>query len=96
MLTKHLLKQGFTFEELTKAGLSKEGRRGPIDRFHRRLLWPIKDLGGDVVGFGARRLFDDDQIEATPRTSIESLPEFQPLEEWLTSFSDVLDGPAGQ
>jgi DNA primase len=64
MLTKHLLKQGFTYEELTKAGLSKEGRRGPIDRFHRRLLWPIKDLGGDVVGFGARRLFDDDQIEA--------------------------------
>ncbi|HEV7471868.1 MAG TPA: DNA primase [Pseudonocardia sp.] len=64
MLTKHLLKQGFTFEELTKSGLSKEGRRGPIDRFHRRLLWPIKDLGGDVVGFGARRLFDDDQIEA--------------------------------
>jgi DNA primase len=47
-----------------KAGLSKEGRRGPIDRFHRRLLWSIKDLGGDVVGFGARRLFDDDGIEA--------------------------------
>ncbi|MCW0216404.1 MAG: DNA primase [Pseudonocardia sp.] len=63
-LTKHLLAEGFTFDELTKAGLSKEGRRGPIDRFHRRLLWPIRDLGGEVVGFGARRLFDDDQIEA--------------------------------
>ncbi|WP_433275083.1 DNA primase [Pseudonocardia xinjiangensis] len=63
-LTKHLLAAGFTFDELMKAGLSKEGRRGPIDRFHRRLLWPIKDLGGDVVGFGARRLFDDDGIEA--------------------------------
>ncbi|MEJ3652572.1 DNA primase [Actinomycetes bacterium KLBMP 9759] len=64
VLTKHLLGAGFTLDELMKAGLSKEGRRGPIDRFHRRLLWPIKDLGGDVVGFGARRLFDDDQIEA--------------------------------
>ncbi|NMH99912.1 DNA primase [Pseudonocardia acidicola] len=63
-LTKHLLAAGFSLEELMKAGLSKEGRRGPIDRFHRRLLWPIRDLGGDVVGFGARRLFDDDQIEA--------------------------------
>jgi DNA primase len=64
LLTKHLLAAGFTLDELMKAGLSKEGRRGPIDRFHRRLLWSIKDLGGDVVGFGARRLFDDDGIEA--------------------------------
>ena len=63
-LTKHLLGGGFSLDELMKAGLSKEGRRGPIDRFHRRLLWPIRDLGGDVVGFGARRLFDDDGIEA--------------------------------
>jgi DNA primase len=63
-LTKHLLAAGFSLDELMKAGLSKEGRRGPIDRFHRRLLWPIRDLGGDVVGFGARRLYDDDQIEA--------------------------------
>ncbi|GEL24614.1 DNA primase [Pseudonocardia sulfidoxydans NBRC 16205] len=64
LLTKHLLAAGFTLDELMKAGLSKEGRRGPIDRFHRRLLWPIRDLGGDVVGFGARRLYDDDGIEA--------------------------------
>ncbi|MFI9380133.1 DNA primase [Kutzneria sp. NPDC052558] len=64
LLTKHLLGRGFELEELYKAGLSREGQRGPIDRFHRRLLWPLKDLGGDVVGFGARRLFDDDRIEA--------------------------------
>ncbi|QJY50128.1 DNA primase [Pseudonocardia broussonetiae] len=63
-LTKHLLAGGFSLDELIKAGLSKEGRRGPIDRFHRRLLWPIRDLGGEVVGFGARRIFDDDGIEA--------------------------------
>ncbi|MEU6697684.1 DNA primase [Pseudonocardia sp. NPDC046786] len=63
-VTKHLLGQGFQLEELIKSGISKEGRRGAIDRFHRRLLWPIRDLGGDVVGFGARRLFDDDGIEA--------------------------------
>jgi DNA primase len=73
-LTKHLLAAGFSLDELMKAGLSKEGRRGPIDRFHRRLLWPIRDLGGDVVGFGGRRIFDDDQIEAkylnTPETPV--------------------------
>jgi DNA primase len=63
-VTKHLLAQGYQLDELIKAGISKEGRRGAIDRFHRRLLWPIRDLGGDVVGFGARRLFDDDGIEA--------------------------------
>lgn len=63
-LTKHLLGKGFELEELYKSGLSREGRRGPIDRFHRRLLWPLKDLTGDVVGFGARRIFDDDRIEA--------------------------------
>jgi DNA primase len=74
-LTRHLLAKGFTPHELTLGGLSREGGRGGlIDRFHRRLLWPIRDVGGDVVGFGARRLFDDDRVEAkylnTPETPI--------------------------
>ena len=71
-LTKHLLRKGFEFNELEAAGLSREGRRGPMDRFHRRLLWPIRAGGGEVIGFGARRIFDDDQMEAkyvnTPET----------------------------
>jgi DNA primase len=71
-LTRHLLAAGFMLDELMKAGLSKEGRRGPIDRFHRRLLWPIRDLGGDVVGFGARRIFDDDGIDAKYLNSTET------------------------
>lgn len=61
-MTKQLLRKGFSFEELEAAGLSKMGKRGPIDRFHRRLLWPIKDLSGNVIGFGARKLFDDDNL----------------------------------
>lgn len=52
-MTKVLLAQGFSFNELEAAGLSKQGRMGPIDRFHRRLLWPIRNLAGDVIGFGA-------------------------------------------
>jgi DNA primase len=60
-LTKHLRQQGFTAEELTTAGLAKPARSGSlIDRFRRRLIWPIRDLSGDVIGFGARKLFDDD------------------------------------
>jgi DNA primase len=75
MLTKHLLAAGFTPDELTTGGLSRKSQRGTlIDRFHRRLVWPIRDLSGDVVGFGARRLFDDDVVEAkylnTPETPI--------------------------
>jgi DNA primase len=55
------LRKGFTEEELTTGGLAKPARSGSlIDRFRRRLVWPIKDLGGDVIGFGARKLFDDD------------------------------------
>ncbi|MCS5480805.1 DNA primase [Corynebacterium sp. YIM 101645] len=61
-LTKVLLRKGFDFKELEAAGLSTMGRRGPIDRFHRRLLWPIKDLSGNVIGFGARKLFEDDKL----------------------------------
>ena len=72
MLTKHLQRKGFEFKELEAAGLSREGRRGPMDRFHRRLLWPIRTASGEVIGFGARRLFDDDAMEAkyinTPET----------------------------
>ena len=71
-LTKHLLRKGFEFKELEAAGLSREGKRGPMDRFHRRLLWPIRVSTGEVIGFGARRLFDDDHMEAkyvnTPET----------------------------
>ena len=60
-LAKHLRQKGFTAEELNSAGLTKPARSGSlIDRFRRRLLWPIKDLGGEVIGFGARKLFDDD------------------------------------
>jgi len=72
LLTKHLLRKGFEYKELEAAGLSRQGRRGPMDRFHRRLLWPIRTSAGEVIGFGARRIFDDDPMEAkyinTPET----------------------------
>lgn len=63
-LVKHLLGRGFAVPDMIAAGVARQGTRGPIDQFHRRLTWAIKDAAGDVVGFGARRLFDDDRIEA--------------------------------
>ena len=59
-LTAHLRGRGFSGEELLSGGLVSSGQRGPIDRFRGRLVWPIRDIKGDVIGFGARRLHDDD------------------------------------
>jgi len=60
-LTKHLRGRGFTTEELTASGLVSPGDRGVYDRFRGRLVWPIRDVTGQTVGFGARRLLDDDK-----------------------------------
>jgi len=60
-LVTHLRAGGFSASEMEAAGLAKPARSGSlIDRFRRRLIWPIRDLAGDVIGFGARKLFDDD------------------------------------
>ena len=63
-LLRHLRGRAFTEDELVTSGLAGRGQRGLYDRFRGRLVWPIRDLAGDVVGFGARRLFEDDRIEA--------------------------------
>lgn len=59
-LVRHLRGRRFSDTELLTAGLVSEGRHGPMDRFRGRLLWPIRDVTGDVIGFGARRLAEDD------------------------------------
>lgn len=60
-LLKHLRSQGFTDEELKATGMFSEGNRGLYDRFRGRIIWPIRTIAGETIGFGARRLFDDDQ-----------------------------------
>ncbi|MFJ6011411.1 DNA primase [Streptomyces sp. NPDC092952] len=72
-LTRYLRGKGFSDKELIASGLSQDGRRGPIDRFRGRLMWPISDTSGDVVGFGARKLRADDngpKYLNTPETAI--------------------------
>jgi DNA primase len=71
-LYKHLRQKGFRDEELVTGGLVAQGQRGHYDRFRGRLLWPIRETNGDVIGFGARRLFDDDRVEAKYLNTPES------------------------
>jgi DNA primase len=72
-LIRHLRGRGFTDHELLAGGLASQGRRGAIDRFRDRLIWPIVEPGGEVIGFGARRLNDDKESPKylnTPETPL--------------------------
>ncbi|MCL2454365.1 MAG: DNA primase [Micrococcales bacterium] len=60
VLLRHLRGRGFTEAELTASGLVSQGQRGIYDRFRGRLVWPIREVTGETVGFGARRLHEDD------------------------------------
>jgi DNA primase len=62
VLIGHLRSKGFSDDLIVEGGLAvRGGQRGLYDRFRGRLMWPIRDLSGDVVGFGARKLRDDDE-----------------------------------
>ena len=72
-MLKALTAQGFTRDELTAAGLVSAGQRGVYDRFRGRVVWPIRDVTGQTIGFGARKLYEDDQGPKylnTPETPI--------------------------
>lgn len=72
-LLKHLRGRGYTDPELKLTGMFSEGGRGIYDRFRGRLIWPIRDIAGDTIGFGARKLFEDDQGPKylnTPETAL--------------------------
>src|SRR5699024_12008840 len=68
-----LLLRGFSGRELKETGLFSEGRRGLYDRFRNRLMWPIMDMTGNTIGYGARQLAADDngpQYLNTPETTL--------------------------
>lgn len=70
-LGRHLRGRGFSDQVLKAAGLIRDSG---WDFFSGRALWPIRDSGGAVLGFGARRLWDDDRMPAkylnTPETPV--------------------------
>ena len=76
-LTKHLRALNFTIDELELAGLSKMGERGPIDKFRNRLMWPIRDISGDVVGFGARKLAGDEEDQGPKYLNTSETPIYK-------------------
>lgn len=73
-LVDHLSSKGFTRKEMVDAGLARLGQRDIHDWFQGRATWPIRDSAGRTLGFGARRLYDDDRLEAkyinTPDTQL--------------------------
>jgi DNA primase len=66
-LLRHLRERGYRQEELLTAGLITIGERGPRDLFHERIMFPISDIRGRVVGFGGRTLPNEGQPEAQPK-----------------------------
>lgn len=73
-LYKHLRAAGFKDEELRATGMFSDNRSGGMyDRFRGRVMWPIRTVAGETIGFGARRIYEDDQGPKylnTPETSL--------------------------
>ncbi|MGP4977086.1 DNA primase [Brachybacterium tyrofermentans] len=72
-ITGVLRKRGFTEDELVASGIVSQGQRGVYDRFRGRLIWPIREITGNTIGFGARRLLESDKGPKylnTPETAI--------------------------
>ena len=77
-LYKHLKSIGYADAELNLAGLTKEGTRGGlIDRYRNRLVWPIKDISGDIVGFGARKLASDEKDQGPKYLNTSETPIYK-------------------
>ena len=51
-------KKGYSVEDIIAAGLAIPGERGPYDRFRNRIIFPIRNIRGEVIGFGGRALGD--------------------------------------
>ncbi|NTW46401.1 MAG: DNA primase [Candidatus Moranbacteria bacterium] len=71
-----LLSRGYRADELERAGLviAKEGRSGHYDRFRDRIMFPISDVVGRVIGYSARVTPGGDESQAkyinTPETPV--------------------------
>ncbi|MCD4730418.1 MAG: DNA primase [Bacteroidales bacterium] len=59
--TKHALKNGYNLEYLTKSGLTIDKNGNQFDRFSARVIFPIHNLSGRVIGFGGRILKSEEK-----------------------------------
>ncbi len=71
-MTTHLRQLGYADQAIVATGLAKQGKKGLYDLFRNRLMIPIRDKQGRVVGFGARALKSDDQPKYlnSPQTKV--------------------------
>ncbi len=61
-ITSILMHKGYTQDQLLASGIASKSSSGKVyDRFRNRAIWPIKDITGQIIGFGARRLDDEDK-----------------------------------
>ena len=71
-----MLQKGYTQSELIAAGLAVKGQSGGVyDKFRKRLIFPIIDVRGDVLGFGGRIVDKNDsgaKYMNTPETAVYS------------------------
>src|SRR6185369_5824744 len=74
-LHTELTKLGFTEGELERAGLAKKSEEGSgklYDRFRGRIMFPIRDVSGRIIGFSGR-IFEDDPVH--PQAKYLNSPE---------------------
>ncbi len=60
-LLKHLKSKGFSFSDMEQANVITKGSKGYYDRFRNRIMFPIIEINGKVVGFSGRRHPNDDK-----------------------------------
>lgn len=74
----HLLKKGFTDSEIESSGLVKDFEGRPLDRFYRRVMFPIMKHGR-VIGFGGRTMEDGGSISTSTAPMARSSIKVQPF-----------------
>ena len=60
-LTHYLSKKGYTSQEIAATGMSSQGNSRAYDRFRGRLMFPVTDVMGRVIGFSGRSLIENDK-----------------------------------
>lgn len=70
IITKKLISEGFKEKYLIDSGIAIKTSQGLIDRFRGRIMFPIRDIKNNVVGFGGRQfLTGEPKYLNTPETS---------------------------
>ena len=87
MLLKHLTSKGFKTDEIVEAGLAVS-REGKIyDKFRDRVMFPIIDVRGNVIGFGGRIMHDSKEINGYKIPKYLNSPETPVFDKGKNLFS---------